>query len=215
MFTTSAPRYVRLSWTDPATGHELVRLAQLPVTLGRAVENTISLNSRSVSRQHAQIEQAANGEVVLIDRTSSNGTFLDGQRITRAALREGASFQIGPFVFSVSFLLAAEAQAAALQQPFPMPLRAPASTSSSQDEATFILQNDASTLISSTLLAPGEEVFPPASFRQPFVSVQQLRGSRLSLTETTYLAIGGGMGKFCLGRSSARCWRPGRADHLH
>ncbi|HEU5200525.1 MAG TPA: FHA domain-containing protein [Ktedonobacterales bacterium] len=196
MPTTTTPFYVRLTWTDPGTGHELERLARLPVTLGRAAENTISLNSRSVSRQHAQIERTAEGEVVLMDRHSSNGTFLHGQRIAHSALQEGASFQIGPFAFSISFLLAAEAQAATLKQPIPMPWRATAFTSSSQDESTVILQNNASTHISLTPPAPVEEVFPPASFQQPIVSMQQLRDSRLSLTETTYLAIGGGMGSF-------------------
>ncbi len=103
MLASTAPFYVRLSCTDPGTGHELERLAPLPVTLGRAADNTIPLNSRGVSRQHAQIERAADGGIVITDRNSSNGTFLDGQRITRAALREGSSFQIGPFVISVAF----------------------------------------------------------------------------------------------------------------
>ena len=44
--------------------------------------------------------------------------------------------------------------------------------------------------------APTGESFPPASFQQPLVSMQQLRNSGLSITETTYLAIGGGMGSF-------------------
>lgn len=194
MRTTSAPLYVRLIWADPGTGHELERLAQLPVTLGRAADNTIPLNSRSVSRQHALIERTAGGEVVLADRNSSNGTFLDGQLITRAALREGASFQIGPFVFSASFL--SPAQAAALQQPISRQESASALTSSNQDEATVIFQNNAGALTSWTLPEPAEEVFPPSSFQQPFVTVQQLRSSRLPLIETTYLAIGGGMGSF-------------------
>ncbi|HEX6777921.1 MAG TPA: FHA domain-containing protein [Ktedonobacterales bacterium] len=194
MLTTSAPLSVRLSWADPGTGHALERLAQLPVTLGRAADNTIPLNSRSVSRQHAQIERTADGEVVLTDRSSSNGTFLDGQRITRAALREGASFQIGPFVFSASFL--SPAQAAALQQPISRSEGASAFTFSNQDEATVVFQNNAGALTPLTLPESAEEVFPPASFQQPFVTMQQLRGSRLPLTETTYLAIGGGMGSF-------------------
>ncbi len=184
MLTPAAPPFVRLSWADPGTGHEVERLAALPVTLGRAAENTIPLNSRSVSRQHAQIEQAADGGVVLVDRNSSNGTFLDGQRITRAALREGASFQVGPFVFTVSFRTSAQGQAA------------PVLASPSQDEATVIFQEDAGALHPSTPPASAEEVFPPASFQQPFVSMQHLQSLRLPLTETIYLAIGGGMGSF-------------------
>jgi pSer/pThr/pTyr-binding forkhead associated (FHA) protein len=181
---------VRLSWTDPATGHELEEIAALPVTLGRAAENTIALNSRNVSRRHAQIERAADGGVVLTDRGSSNGTFLDRQRISRAALQEGASFQIGPFVFFVSFTV----------PPLPAPARdsvqgASVPSSPSQNEATLMLQNDAGAFIPLAPPTPAE-VFPPASFQQPIVSIQQLRGSRRPLTEITYLAIGGGMGSF-------------------
>ncbi len=194
MLISSAPRYVRLNWTDPGTGHEMERLAPLPVTLGRAAENTIPLNSRAVSRQHAQIEQTADGEVVLTDRHSSNGTFLHGQRITSAPLREGASFQIGPFVFSVGFWTSGQVGASALKPPAPWPEDAPAQPSN-QEEATLIFQNDAEALKPLMPPAPAE-VFPPASFQQPFVSVQQLRSSRLPITETTYLAIGGGMGSF-------------------
>jgi predicted component of type VI protein secretion system len=165
MPVTTAPLYVRLNWTDPATGHALERLVPLPVTLGRAADNTILLNSRSASRQHAQIERTADGEVVLLDRSSSNGTFLDGQRITRAALREGASFQIGPFVFSVSFSPPAQAQAAA-----PMPNSAqgaPVPIPPDQDEATVIFPNEAGARNPSPPPAPAAEVFPPASFQQP------------------------------------------------
>jgi len=99
----------------PWNRHELEQLAPLPVTLGRAAGNTILLNSRGVSRQHAQIEQATDGSIVITDRNSSNGTFLDGQRITRAALREGSSFQIGPFVICVAFWPPTQQKQAATQ----------------------------------------------------------------------------------------------------
>ncbi|HEY7355251.1 MAG TPA: FHA domain-containing protein, partial [Ktedonobacterales bacterium] len=189
MLATTEPFYVRLSWTDPATGQELARLAPLPVTLGRAADNTLPLNSRSVSRQHAQIERSADGEVVLLDRSSSNGTFLAGQRVTRAVLREGASFQIGPFVFSISFWTPAQSQADAPMLSSGQGAAVPAS--SDQDDATVIAPNDASAPNLQPPPVPAGEVFPPASFQQPVVSVHHLRASGLPLTETTYLAIGG------------------------
>src|SRR5579885_3211005 len=103
MSASTAPLYALLRWVDPGTGQRLERLAPLPVTLGRATGSTIPLNSQGVSRQHAQIERAADGSVIVTDRNSSNGTLLDGQRITRSVLREGSSLQIGPFVISVTF----------------------------------------------------------------------------------------------------------------
>ena len=196
----------------PWNRHELEQLAPLPVTLGRAAGNTILLNSRGVSRQHAQIEQATDGSIVITDRNSSNGTFLDGQRITRAALREGSSFQIGPFVICVAFWPPTQQKQAATQlglapnlgaaPPLPAPVvgatqGAEAPPTVNQEEAILIFQHDGNTLApGAPPSAPTAEVFPPASFQQPFVSVQQLRNSGLPITETTYLAIGGGMGSF-------------------
>lgn len=91
---------VRLSWQDPVTGEESALLAPLPITIGRARENTITLNSEAVSRQHAILEYA-NGEIVIRDWLSKNGVFVSQQRIKRAPLNDGDTFQIGPFRFSV------------------------------------------------------------------------------------------------------------------
>jgi pSer/pThr/pTyr-binding forkhead associated (FHA) protein len=68
--------------------------------------------------------------------------------------------------------------------------------SSGQDEATVISANDVGAPNPLAPPAPATGVFPPASFRQPFVSVHHLRTSGLHLTETIYLAIGGGLGSF-------------------
>src|ERR1051326_3295139 len=91
---------VRLTWQDPVTSEESTILAPLPITIGRAHENTIALNSDAVSRQHAFLEYA-NGEAVLRDWQSKNGVLFNQQRVKRAPLKDGDTFQVGPFRFFI------------------------------------------------------------------------------------------------------------------
>lgn len=69
--------------------------------LGRQSDSTICLESRAVSRHHARI-WCLDGTFSIEDLGSSNGTFLNGKRITgRADLTERDVLQIGPYVFSL------------------------------------------------------------------------------------------------------------------
>lgn len=69
-----------------------------PVTrIGRHPDSGIFLDDVTVSRRHAEVRQGADGQYVLCDAGSLNGTYLDGDRIDEAALREGAQVQIGKF----------------------------------------------------------------------------------------------------------------------
>ncbi len=103
---------VRLRWSDPVTGEAIEHIAPLPLTIGRSADSTILLNSNRVSRQHALIE-AIDNQIILTDRNSGNGTFVNRQRVTRTALREGDSIQIGLFSLSIEFGPAIQQRAAA------------------------------------------------------------------------------------------------------
>jgi serine/threonine-protein kinase len=52
------------------------------VSIGRGSGNTIVINNTQVSRQHAEIRSETGGGSVLIDFDSTNGTFVDGQRLS-------------------------------------------------------------------------------------------------------------------------------------
>ena len=66
-------------------------------TIGRQAECDICLESPAVSRLHAHIVCAADG-FFIEDRGSSNGTFLNGERIRgRQPLTEDDSLQVGPY----------------------------------------------------------------------------------------------------------------------
>lgn len=68
--------------------------------LGRAVENEIVLATKRASREHARILREGR-KVFLEDLQSTNGSFLNGERILgRALLRDGDELNIGDIHFT-------------------------------------------------------------------------------------------------------------------
>jgi hypothetical protein len=67
------------------------------VSFGRAESNTVVLRDAKVSRQHAKIVKQGE-EYVLVDLNSSNGTFVNGERIEEHVLANNDEFQIGDTV---------------------------------------------------------------------------------------------------------------------
>jgi len=64
--------------------------------IGRDAGNQIVLNDKLVSRQHAHLIVLDNGQVVIKDLGSSNGTFVNGNRITETQLNPGDIVKCGP-----------------------------------------------------------------------------------------------------------------------
>jgi hypothetical protein len=83
-----------LTITDgPGAGKKLP-LLPMTMTLGREVDNNIELKDVDVARYHARISFEA-GDYVIQDLEGSSGTFVDGQRITRAILTPGSTIRVG------------------------------------------------------------------------------------------------------------------------
>jgi DNA-binding NtrC family response regulator len=79
-----------------------------PLLLGResAEQGVLALHDARVSRRHARI--ALQGDVLQIeDLGSRNGTFVDGERVVRAALRPGSVIRVWSCLLLVQFLDAA------------------------------------------------------------------------------------------------------------
>ncbi len=66
-------------------------------SIGRHPESEIFLDDVTVSRRHSEIRRGADGQYVLTDVGSLNGTYLDGERVEEAVLREGAQIQVGKY----------------------------------------------------------------------------------------------------------------------
>jgi len=66
-------------------------------TIGRAKENEVALVDVRLSRRHARIVREGDA-YFLEDLASSNGTQLNGEAVTRAALVRGDTIEIGDTV---------------------------------------------------------------------------------------------------------------------
>jgi EAL domain-containing protein (putative c-di-GMP-specific phosphodiesterase class I) len=67
--------------------HRLL-LERFPFTIGRGSSTHYCINSRHVSKEHAEIVQVE-GQVFIRDLGSTNGTFVNGQRVREAPLFHG------------------------------------------------------------------------------------------------------------------------------
>jgi two-component system NtrC family sensor kinase len=67
---------------------------RLPVTLGRDPACTVQLHDTEVSRLHAEVRQVE-GQLLLVDLKSSNGTFVNNRRTDRHELSSGDQVQLG------------------------------------------------------------------------------------------------------------------------
>jgi len=66
-------------------------------SIGRARSNSVNIPSDRVSRRHALVHRHGDGEYLLIDLGSSNGTILNGRPINHlTVLHDGDMIEIGP-----------------------------------------------------------------------------------------------------------------------
>lgn len=111
-------------------------------TIGRVEDNSFQLTESSVSSHHCEVLLKGN-EVVVRDLNSTNGTFINGEKITEATLKPGQTLRLG----QVELQLEAEGSSApgpaAAPPPTPeaTPPTAPAAKPAKKTaEATVILQ---------------------------------------------------------------------------
>jgi ABC transport system ATP-binding/permease protein len=80
------------------------------ITIGRQEGNTIRLTERNVSRRHARLMRQ-NGHVVVEDLGSSNGTRINGERISgQSTVKDGDLIQIGDYDLALQSDAAAAAR---------------------------------------------------------------------------------------------------------
>jgi TonB family protein len=87
-------------------GETLVReevFTQKAIRIGKAGEAHLRLGDQNVSRRHAEIEVLDSGEVRLTDLESTNGTLVNGVRVSQAVLRPGDEIMIGETKLVIDF----------------------------------------------------------------------------------------------------------------
>lgn len=87
------------AWLVSPSGDRFGLRAGATTQIGRALDNDIVVNEVSVSRHHAKIE-TRNGAFTICDLGSQNGTWVGGQRVSEAPLKDGDSVKFGDAVFT-------------------------------------------------------------------------------------------------------------------
>ncbi|HWO22601.1 MAG TPA: AgmX/PglI C-terminal domain-containing protein [Kofleriaceae bacterium] len=101
------------------------RLAQSIIKVGKVPSAQLQIDDESVSRMHAIVE-VTGGEVSIVDLGSTRGTFVNGQKVTKAKLRTGDSIQLGDVRVEIAIGELAVVQAAAPVAPVARPPALPA-----------------------------------------------------------------------------------------
>ena len=80
--------------SNPSGNRSRVPIDSVPFLIGRQAGNSLVLRDNRVSRTHARILEE-NGEYVVEDAESRHGTFVNGQRVNRHALRNSDRIEFG------------------------------------------------------------------------------------------------------------------------
>jgi adenylate cyclase len=78
------------------------RFTKGPIYIGRHVHSQVFLPDRDVSRQHAVIYATREGNWVVEDLESANGTYVNGKKIHQVQLKGGDGLRIGSFAIEIS-----------------------------------------------------------------------------------------------------------------
>ena len=101
--TNTRPRHLHgfLRWSEDSRTEQ--REITSLISLGRDPNNMLQLEDDSSSRRHCRIQKQENEGFILQDMSSKNGTFLNGNRIFKALLKNNDRIQIGNKEFIFSF----------------------------------------------------------------------------------------------------------------
>ncbi len=146
------------------------------------------LASKQISRFHALITETG-GQLAIADH-SSNGTFVNGQRIQGSQpLTSGDTVRIGPYEITIT-----------------VPSTGNTALGNGKTEvvapSSTIVFNPDTDVLEAQIPAPQYAVatpgssFPPAAFAAERVSIAAINAIGLPIEESDYVALGGGMGSF-------------------
>jgi len=106
-------------------------------TVGRVEDNMFQIAEPSVSSHHCEIEMRGS-DVVIKDLNSTNGTFINGEKISERVLKVGQVLRLGQVEMRL------ETEGAASGAPASAPAPAPAPGSKKAVETTMVMQRGVS-----------------------------------------------------------------------
>ncbi|MBN2723632.1 MAG: diguanylate cyclase [Deltaproteobacteria bacterium] len=74
---------------------QMYRIENDEITLGRSHANGIPILEDGVSRSHCRLISLPGGEIMLEDLNSTNGTYVNAEKISRRLLKDGDKIQVG------------------------------------------------------------------------------------------------------------------------
>ena len=119
------------------------------VTIGRGPDNAIAIDNLAVSSHHAEIK-SEQGQLIIEDLNSLNGTFVNNQRVKRSVLKDGDVVLIGKHSIHVDEKGRVEAPVRAAN-----PLSGAAKQAAKVDE-TFVLDTEQRRKMMQEIAASGE-----------------------------------------------------------
>ncbi len=190
---------VHVAWRNEESGKQGSTIVPLPATFGSQAQSDVQFADARISRSHA-ILTVETDRIVLRDDRSSNGTYVNGERVEMAHLGDSGEFEIRPY--SIQVWLEGTRRPAGVvgggtapsfqQSASPSELREDLGDDF-DDEASIFFDDESGAL---TPTPPVEERgFPPAEFDEALVSVANLKQD-FQVDEFSYLAVGGGLGSF-------------------
>jgi len=86
---------LRARGAEPETPFQFRLTSGQVRTIGRAPRADFVLDAPLVSRLHCRITVSPGGEVDVCDLDSTNGTWINGERVQQSRLAEGAVLRVG------------------------------------------------------------------------------------------------------------------------
>lgn len=163
-------REIRLTWRDALNGAQQQFSGRGTVRIGSAPDNDVVLATTAARDYHAELIRRGDDWWLI----ASDTLLLNGRHVAEAALVDGDELRFGPIALRLSLV------------------KTPGGTNAPPRLAPsirhFRQRRGAS--------RPPRTSYPPPGWDAQHVPVAGLRQSGLPLSETTYLALGGGLGSF-------------------
>lgn len=182
---------LRLRGAHPSLGAIDLALPDGEWVLGRDPDADLRLDAADVSRRHARFS-VATGTVVVRDLESTNGTFVNGDRVALTELRHGDRLRFGNVALELFSLAAGRQQTVLATSADGAVVAVPVMR---DPNATQLVE--VATHADPAAAAEQRGVFVAEDvLRRPIVSEEQLRQSGIEVHQTTFAGAGGGMGTF-------------------